>query len=127
MVIEFIKIYIWMFIDAANNNIGVLNKCRFYFKRWTLGWNDLIIFKCFRVIFSLKRKLSNFRFRLIFIFNKREPQSCQFATYQRNALFEFLMSQTGKMAFPNFKVITRLLCVSLTHLPKAVCYFEKTL
>ena len=29
---------------------------------------------------------------------KKEPQSCQFATYRRNALFEFLTSQTGQMA-----------------------------
>ena len=58
--------------------------------------DDLTIFKRFRVIFSLKKKkLSNFRFRSIFIFNKKEPQSCQFATQRRNALFDFLMSQTG--------------------------------
>ena len=34
---EFINIYIWMFINAANNNISFLrianlNKCRFLFK-----------------------------------------------------------------------------------------------
>ena len=61
----------------------------------TLGSDDLIIFKCFRVYFSLKRKLSNFCFRSTFIFNKKEPQSCQFATYRQNALFEFFMPQTG--------------------------------
>ena len=38
---------------------------------------------------------------------KKEPESCQFATDRRNALFEFLTSQTGQMAFPIFKVITR--------------------
>ena len=54
-----------------------------------------------------KRKTSNFRFRSIFIFNKKEFQSCQFATYRRNALFEFLTSQTGQMAFTVFKVIVR--------------------
>ena len=42
-----------------------------------------------------KRKLSNFHFRSIFIFNKKEPQSCQFATYWQKAVFEFLTSQTG--------------------------------
>ena len=67
---------------------------------------DLITFNCFRVFFSL-RKLFNFRFRPIFTFNKKEPQSGQFATYRRNALFEFLTSQTGQMAFPIFKVIMR--------------------
>ena len=70
-----------------------------------LGW--LIIFKCFRFISPWKRKLSNSRFRLIFIFIKKEPQSCQFATYRQNALFEFLTSQTGQMTFPSFKVIIR--------------------
>ena len=54
-----------------------------------------------------KRKLSNFRFRSIFIFNKKERQSYQFATYQRKALFEFLTSQTGEMAFTVFNVIIR--------------------
>ena len=51
-----------------------------------------------------KRKPFNFRFRSFFIFNKKEPQSCQFATYQRNALFEFLASQTGEMAFTILKL-----------------------
>ena len=69
--------------------------------------DDLTMFERLRVIFSLKRKLFNFRFRSIFIFNKKEPQSCQFATYRRNALFEFLTSQTGQMAFLIFKVIMR--------------------
>ena len=59
------------------------------------------------LFYPLKRKLSKFRFRTIIIFNKKEPQSCQFATYRKNALFEFLTSQTGPMAFPIFKVITR--------------------
>ena len=54
-----------------------------------------------------KIKLSNFRFGSIFIFNKKEPQSCQFATHRRNAPFEFLASQTGQMAFIFFKVIIR--------------------
>ena len=47
--------------------------------------------------------------------------------YRRNALFEFLTSQTGQMAFPIFKVIIRQLCISLTYLPKAVLYFENIL
>ena len=33
-------------------------------------------------------------------FQKKQPQSCQFATYRRNALFEFLTSKTGQIAFP---------------------------
>ena len=75
----------------------------------TLGSNDLIIFKCFSVILSLKkRKLSNFRFRSIFIFNKKVAQSCPFATYRRNALFVSLTSQTGEIAFPIFKVIMKM-------------------
>ena len=75
----------------------------------TLGSDDLIIFKCFSVVLSLKkRKLSNFRFRSIFIFNKKEAQSCLFATYRRNALFVFLTSETGEIAFPIFKVIMKM-------------------
>ena len=52
-----------------------------------------------------KSKLSNFRFCLIFIFNKKNLQGCEFATYWRKALFEFLTSQTGEMAFIIFNVI----------------------
>ena len=63
------------------------------------GRMTLQFFKCFRVIFSLKMKLSNFRFQSIFISNKKEPQSCQFATYKQNALFEFLTSQTWLLQF----------------------------
>ena len=54
-----------------------------------------------------KDKLSNFRFRLTFIFNEKEHQSCQFANYWRKALFEILTSQTGEMAFITFSVIIR--------------------
>ena len=64
-------------------------------------------FKCFRVIFSLKIKPSNFRFRLIFIFSRRELQSYQFATYWWKALSEFLTSQTGEIVFIIFNVIIR--------------------
>ena len=51
----------------------------------------------------------------MFIFNKKEPQSCQFATYRRNALYEFLTSQTGQKAFQISKVIMKQLSISLTH------------
>ena len=64
------------------------------------GRDDLTVLNCFRV---KKSKLSNFRFHLIFIFNKKEPQSSSFATYWRKALFEFLTSQKGKMVFYNFQ------------------------
>ena len=59
--------------------------------------------KEFRAFF----KNANFCFCSIFIFNKKEPQICQFVTYRQNALFEFLTSQTEKMVFPIFKVIMR--------------------
>ena len=75
-----------------------------------LRWPNVLEF-----IFPWKRKVFNFCFRSIFIFNKKEPQSCQFATYRRKALFDFLTSQTGQMAFQIFKVAMRLLCISLTH------------
>ena len=53
----------------------------------------MIFLNCFRVIFSLKYKPSNFRFRLFFIFNKKESQSCQFFTNRWKTLFEFMTSQ----------------------------------
>ena len=70
-----------------------------------------VFFNILELFSPKKRKLSTFRFRSIFIFNKKETQSCQFATYRCNALFEFLTSQTGQI----FKVIMRYLCISLTH------------
>ena len=71
-----------------------------------LGSNDLTIFKCLRLIFSLKKQTAQFLLSFN-LFSKEEPQSCQFVTYRRNALFEFLTSQTGQMTFPIFKVIMR--------------------
>ena len=76
-----------------------------------------------------------FRSCSIFVFNKKEPQSCQFASYQRKALFEFLTSQIFHFSelpfdvtnFPFFRVIMRQLCISLIHQPKALRYFENTL
>ena len=38
-----------------------------------------------------------------------------------------MSSQTGEMAFINFDVIIRHLCISLTPKPKAAHYFENTL
>ena len=76
---------------------------------------------------SYKSNLSNFCFQSIFICNKKEPQSCQFVTYWRKALSEFLTSQIGEMTFIIFNVIIRTLRISLIHYPKAVHYFENTL
>ena len=108
----------------SEKKIGSVQIIRKEFR--TLGSDDLKVFECFRVSFSLK-KLSYFHFRSIFICNKKESQSCQFATYRRNALLEFLTSQTRDMAFAIFKVIISQLCISLTHQPKVVRYFEYTL
>ena len=69
-----------------------------------MTWQFLNVSELF---FPWKSKLSNFRFRLIFIFNKKEPQSRQFVTYWQKALFEFLTSQIGEMAFIIFSVIIR--------------------
>ena len=91
-------------------------RCEAFIKnRRTLGTDDLTIFKCFIVIFSLKKKTIQFPLSFNLYFQQKEPQSCQFATYRRNALFEFLTSQTGQMTFTIFKVIIRQLCISLTH------------
>ena len=69
-----------------------------------MNWQFLNALELFSPSWS---KLYNFRFRLIFIFNKKEPQSCQFANYRRKALFEFLTSETSEMAFKIFNVIIR--------------------
>ena len=81
---------------------------------WRYGLKDGLLgrmteqfFRCFRVIFSLKRKTIHFPISFSLYFQQKDPQSCQFATYQRNALFEFLTSQTGQMDFTIFKVIIR--------------------
>ena len=76
-------------------------------ERWTLGLDDLIVFKCFRFIFSLKKKTIQFPFLFNIYFQQKIAPKFQFATYRRNALFEVLASQTGQMAFPIFKVIMR--------------------
>ena len=87
-----------------------------------LGWPN--IFKCFRVIFSLKKKIIQFPLSFILYLQKKEPQSCQFATYRRNALFEFLTSQTGQMAFLIFKVIIRFMYL-FSSLAKSCTLFWK--
>ena len=77
-----------------------------------VGWPNIFL-NVLELFSLLKRKLSNFRFRSIFIFNKKEPQSCQFATYWRNPLLEFLTSQNRTNDFYSF--IIRWFCISLTH------------
>ena len=49
-----------------------------------------------KFIFSLKKKLYNFLSCSIFIFNKKEPQICQFGNYWQKALFEFLCHKQAK-------------------------------
>ena len=101
---------------------------KFYTQRRTLGSDDLKFFKCFRVIFSFKKKTSQFPLSFNLYFQqKKEPQSCQFAIHRRKTLFEFLTSQTGQMAYVIFNVIIRSLCISLSHQQKAVHHFENTL
>ena len=80
---------------------------RKYYQRWTL-WSDcLAVFKCFRVIFSLKNQTIQFSFSFNLYFQQNNLQSCQFATYWWKGLFEFLTTQTGEMAFIIFSVIIR--------------------
>ena len=78
----------------------------------------LTVFKCYRVIFLLKKPF-NFHFRLIFIFNKKEPQSCQFAAYRLNALLSFWCQKQEKwlFQFSNLSPLIYLLgiCISLTY------------
>ena len=71
-----------------------------------VGWPNNFL-NVLQLLSPLKRKLSNFFLRSIFIFNKKESRSCQFATYRRKTQFEFLASQTGRIAFTIFKVIIR--------------------
>ena len=77
--------------------------------------DDLTFLKCFGVIFSSKSKYPIFAFIQSLFSTKMSSKSCQFGTYQRKVLFEFLTSQTGQVAFIIFKIITRYLCISLTH------------
>ena len=87
-----------------------------------LGLDDLTVFKCFRVIFFLKKQTIQFLFSFDLYFQQKSPK-----VVHLKALFEFLTSQTGKTVFIIFNVIIRELCISLTHQPKAVHYFETTL
>ena len=44
-------------------------------QRWSLGSDDLIIFKCFRVIFNLKKKTIQFPLSLnLYLQQKRAPK-----------------------------------------------------
>ena len=77
------------------------------FKGGLSGSDDLAVFKCFRVIFFLKNQTIQFAFSFNLYFQQKDRQSCQLAAYWWKALFEFLTSQTGKMAFIIFNVIIR--------------------
>ena len=59
-----------------------------------LGSDDLIIFKWFRVISSLKKKAVQFPLSFNLYFEQKRAPNLPIATYRRNALFEFLTSQT---------------------------------
>ena len=66
---------------------------------------------------SSKNKISNFRFCLIFIFNKKSPNVVilSFLHFLTKSSAWVLTSQTGEMAFIIFHVIIRLPCIFLTH------------
>ena len=95
----------WLFLLLKTENQMIVPALK------SLAW---VIFTISMISVTLLRADSwvgwpnnNYCFHSIFSFNKKESLSCQFATYQRNALFEFLTSQTGQMAFSVFKVIIR--------------------
>ena len=72
------------FIDLCLNKYFLflwLFECTWsYFKGRVSGQMVWQFLNALELLFPWKIKLSNFRFRLIFIFNKKELQSCQFAT-----------------------------------------------
>ena len=55
-----------------------------------LGLDDFTIWKCFSAIFPLKKKTIQFPLSLNLYFQQKRAPICKFATYLRNALFEFL-------------------------------------
>ena len=61
--------------------------------------NRLDLFVYLGLILASKTKAFNFCFCLIFIPNKKGPQSCQFFTSWWKALFDFMTSQTSIMTF----------------------------
>ena len=74
--------------------------------KWSLSlFNDelLDILKIFSGYFLLKRKnkLSNFCFRLNFIFNQKEAENCQFSS------IDGTNSRTGVMTFLFFNAVVR--------------------
>ena len=69
--------------------------------------DGLEVLNALELFSSLKKWTIPIYFRLIFIFDRKEPQSCQIFTYSWKALLEFLMSRTGLMTYLIFNVIIR--------------------
>ena len=81
----------------------------------TLGSDDLIICKCFKVIFSLKLKTVQIPLSFSLYFQQKRAPKLPICHFPTKRSVEFLMSQTGQLAFPIFKVIMRQLCIPLTR------------
>ena len=59
----------------------------------------------FKGYFLVIRKLTNFPFRLIFIFDEKEPQRCQFFTDQWKALFGLYSVTNRRNDFSFFNML----------------------
>ena len=87
---------------------NLVNKIKNKFlSRPTLGWDDLIIFKCFGVIFSIKKKSIQFSLSFNLYFQQKNSTKVVNSPLTDETLFAFLTSKTGQIAFPIFKVIMR--------------------
>ena len=75
-------------------------------EKGTLGSDDLKIFKCFRVIFSLKKENYPITAFVQSLFSTKKSLKVVNLPLTEETP-EFLTSQTGQMAFPIFKVIMR--------------------
>ena len=92
-------------------------KTRLYCERRTLGSDDLIIFKCFRVIFPLKKKTIQcpLLFNLYFQHTKKTPKVVSLPLTQESLCLSFWQNRTnGFSNFQSYHEIVTYLFNSLT-------------
>ena len=94
-------------------------------KRRTLSSNDLIIFKCFRVIFSLKKKTIKFPLSFNLYFQQKRAQKlsiCHLPTKRSVWVFDVTNRRNG---FSNFQSHHQVVMYLFNSLAKSCTLFWK--
>ena len=110
--------------------LEILTFCKIHWLKGRLlgpRQDDLTIFKCFRVIFFLKKKTIKFPLSFNLYFQQKRAPNLSICHLQRNTLLGFLTPTNRRNGFANFQSCHQVVTYLFISLTKSWRYFENTL